>query len=218
MAGPSAGSAPPKQFETYAVSSATALTKRHDVIRSFQKEEKKAKVMVIAMRIGNCGITLTAATRVYLMEPCVDPATELQAAGRIHRLGQSKDVFVKRFAFKESYEERVVQLHEKIRAGSAVAVVNGRISAATIQMLSNDYFVVVKKEKSAQPSATKKTPEKQRAPKRAPQIGAAAGGTLQAKQRSSADDTWALLRGPGGASGAERFDSDDDSDDACCVQ
>ena len=122
-------------------------------------------------------------------------------------MGQSKDVFVKRFAFKESYEERVVQLHEQIRAGSAVAVVNGRISAATIRMLSNDHFAVVKK--SAQPSATKKKPEKQ-------QSGVAAGGALQAKRRSSADDTWKLRSGPGSV--AERFDSDDDSDDACCVQ
>jgi hypothetical protein len=73
VAGTESGPNKTKQFETYGVSGATALAKRHGVIRSFQKEEKKAKVMVIAMRIGNCGITLTAATRVYLMEPCVDP-------------------------------------------------------------------------------------------------------------------------------------------------
>jgi SNF2 family DNA or RNA helicase len=38
----------------------------------------------------------------YLLEPCVDPAQELQAAGRIHRLGQSKDVLVKRFCYRAS--------------------------------------------------------------------------------------------------------------------
>jgi E3 ubiquitin-protein ligase SHPRH len=38
----------------------------------------------------------------YLMEPCVDPAHEVQAAGRIHRLGQSKDVLVKRFCYRAS--------------------------------------------------------------------------------------------------------------------
>jgi hypothetical protein len=49
---------------------------------------------------GNCGITLTAASRVYLMEPCVDPAVEAQAAGRIHRLGQDKHVLCKRLCYR----------------------------------------------------------------------------------------------------------------------
>ena len=36
------------------------------------------KVFVLTMKAGNCGITLSAATRVYLLEPCIDPAHELQ--------------------------------------------------------------------------------------------------------------------------------------------
>lgn len=41
------------------------------------------------------------------MEPCLDPGQELQAAGRIHRLGQTRDVFIRRFAFRDSIEEAV---------------------------------------------------------------------------------------------------------------
>ena len=44
-----------------------------------------------------------AATRVYLMEPCVDPAHEVQAAGQIHRLGQVTGVLAKRFVYRETY-------------------------------------------------------------------------------------------------------------------
>jgi SNF2 family DNA or RNA helicase len=81
--------------------------KRSQSIRDFQESIKaveegrqikggaRAKVFVATMKIGNVGITLTAATRVYLFEPCIDPATEVQAAGRIHRLGQTKNVLVK---------------------------------------------------------------------------------------------------------------------------
>jgi len=58
-------------------------------------------------RDAQVGITLTAANRIFLMEPCIDPAQEIQAAGRIHRLGQTKDCFIKRFAFKDSIEEAV---------------------------------------------------------------------------------------------------------------
>jgi hypothetical protein len=42
------------------------------------------------MKAGSCGITLTAATRVYLMEPCLDPAHEIQAAGRQGRADRLK--------------------------------------------------------------------------------------------------------------------------------
>lgn len=66
--------------------------------------------MVATIRTGNVGITLTAATRVYLLEPCMDPAEEIQCAGRIHRLGQTKEVFVKRFCYQDTIESAVVKV------------------------------------------------------------------------------------------------------------
>ena len=60
---------------------------RHDSIRQFQRAEKVPKVFVLTMKAGSCGITLTAATRVYLMEPCLDPAHEIQAAGKVGKAG-----------------------------------------------------------------------------------------------------------------------------------
>ena len=40
-----------------------------------------------------------------------------RCAGRIHRLGQTKDVLVKRFAFRNS-EDNIIQLHAAIKAGT----------------------------------------------------------------------------------------------------
>ena len=93
---------------------------RDKAVREFQKGLKgggSATVFVVTMKAGAVGITLTAASRVYLMEPCLDPASELQAAGRIHRLGQTKDVLVKRFAFRDSIDERIIKLHGKVERG-----------------------------------------------------------------------------------------------------
>ena len=87
------------------------------------------------MKTGSCGITLTAATRVYLMEPCIDPAHELQAAGRIHRLGQSKDVLCKRFVFRSTYEEQVVELHRQLKSGQA-ALTDGKLSGKLFQLVT----------------------------------------------------------------------------------
>ena len=64
-----------------------------------------------------CGITLTAASHIFLMEPAIDPSVEHQAAGRIHRLGQSKSVFIKRFCFRNTIEEKIVEFHGRVSAG-----------------------------------------------------------------------------------------------------
>lgn len=50
---------------------------------------RSGKVFVFTVKLGSVGVTLTAATRVYMMEPAFDPSAEVQMAGRIHRLGQA---------------------------------------------------------------------------------------------------------------------------------
>ena len=109
---------------------------RHRQIEEFQARQQRPKAMVATLKIGNCGITLTAATRVYLMEPFLNPAHEAQAAGRIHRLGQSREVLVKRFCFSGSFDEAVAELHGRIKSGQ-VALVDGRLPAAEANRLRN---------------------------------------------------------------------------------
>ena len=99
----------------------TPATSRHNKIHEFQHGKASgAYVFVVTVQTAAVGITLTAATRVYLMEPLSDPAAEVQAAGRIHRLGQSKDIFITRYAFRDSIEEATAALHERIKQGEIV--------------------------------------------------------------------------------------------------
>lgn len=58
-------------------------------------------------RSGNCGINLTQANRVFLMEPGFNPALEQQAIGRVHRLGQKREVEIVRLLIKNSVETRI---------------------------------------------------------------------------------------------------------------
>ena len=81
----------------------------------------KAGVFIVTYGTAAVGITLTAANKVYLMEPALDPATEAQAAGRIHRLGQTREVLIKRFCFRDTIEEAVCELHSKIKSGEGAA-------------------------------------------------------------------------------------------------
>ena len=109
------------------------VRKRHAMIREFQDSASaaagEAKVFVVTVKVGAVGITLTAASRVYLMEPCFEPAQEVQVAGRIHRLGQTKDVLIKRFVFRDSLEANIVKLHGRIltpaTAADRIVIVDG---------------------------------------------------------------------------------------------
>ena len=129
-----------------------AATERHRSIREFQesaeasaahaKGAKKAKVsppkvFVATMKAGNVGMTLTAATRVYLMEPCLDPSMEVQAAGRIHRLGQTKEVFVKKLCYKDSLDGAIVHLHKQLSAG-AISIVDNQFPVEALRILQAD--------------------------------------------------------------------------------
>ena len=116
----------------------TSAEKRHQTIREFQASGENrtggAKVFVVTIKTGAVGITLTAATRVYLLEPCYDPAAEAQAAGRIHRLGQVNDVLIKRLVFRDSIEARIVEMHAAIKAGT-VTISGGYINAAGLRII-----------------------------------------------------------------------------------
>lgn len=72
-------------------------------IHSFKKFPKGA-VFIIQIKCGGQGLNLQEATRVYITAPAWNPATELQAIGRSHRMGQNRSVYVKKFVYKECTE------------------------------------------------------------------------------------------------------------------
>ena len=121
----------------YEISGSVKVSERHTVIKTFQKGEQKPKLLLCMIRTAACGITLTAATRVYLAEPCLDPATEVQAAGRIHRLGQSKEVLCRRFCFRDSVESCVVAVHAKLKAGT-FKITDKAFSHEAVKMLCKE--------------------------------------------------------------------------------
>lgn len=71
---------------------------RSDLFETFRKT---AKVLVIQIQIGGVGLNLQEATRIYMISPSWNPATELQAIARAHRTGQTKKVFVKRLIYQD---------------------------------------------------------------------------------------------------------------------
>jgi SNF2 family DNA or RNA helicase len=78
--------------------------------------------MLISLKAGGTGLTLTAADHVFLVDPWWNPATEDQAADRAHRIGQTRPVLIHRLVAGDTVEERILALQERKRALAAAAV------------------------------------------------------------------------------------------------
>ena len=61
------------------------------------------------------GLNLTAADYVFILDPWWNPAAEMQALNRAHRIGQEKNVFVYRFISIDSIEEKIQRLQVRKR-------------------------------------------------------------------------------------------------------
>lgn len=66
----------------------------------------------ISLKAGGVGLNLTDADYVFIIDPWWNPAAEMQAESRAHRIGQSKQVFVYRFITAGTIEEKIRHLQE----------------------------------------------------------------------------------------------------------
>jgi len=70
-------------------------------------------VFLLSLKAGGTGLNLTSADTVIICDPWWNPAAELQAADRTHRIGQTKSVNCLKLVVKNSIEERVLELQKK---------------------------------------------------------------------------------------------------------
>ncbi|KAH8998822.1 SNF2 family N-terminal domain-containing protein [Lactarius hatsudake] len=94
--------------------------KREDRSRAMEalKNDPGCEVLLVSLKAGGVGLNLTAAQRVYLMDPyCLPrlgiPAVENQAVDRIHRLGQTKPVTTIKLIIENSIEARLLEVQKK---------------------------------------------------------------------------------------------------------
>lgn len=85
---------------------------REEVVNNFQNNADN-KFFLISLKAGGVGLNLTAADYVFLLDPWWNPAAEMQAINRAHRIGQTSKVFVYRFISAETIEEKIIKLQER---------------------------------------------------------------------------------------------------------
>ncbi|XP_048732691.2 helicase-like transcription factor [Ostrea edulis] len=83
-------------------------------IKVFSSSEADSPtVMLLSLKAGGEGISLIAASHMFLLTPHWNPSTEDQCFDRCHRIGQTKDVTVIKYVVKDTIEERILSLQKQ---------------------------------------------------------------------------------------------------------
>ena len=80
------------------------------------QQDPSVPFFLISLKAGGVGLNLTAADYVVHVDPWWNPAVEMQATDRTHRIGQDKPVFIYKLIVRESVEEKILELQERKRA------------------------------------------------------------------------------------------------------
>ena len=89
-----------------------SLSKRRKVLDTFNTDDSTT-ILLASIKAAGQGLNLTVASRVFIMEPLWNPAAEVQAVDRVHRIGQKREVIITRYRMEDSIEQKIGELQQK---------------------------------------------------------------------------------------------------------
>jgi SNF2 family DNA or RNA helicase len=95
----------------YALLTGQSINREKEIARF--NENRDIHAFFISLKAGGTGLNLTAADYVFIIDPWWNPASEMQALSRSHRIGQNQPVMVYRFISSGSVEEKIIDLQNK---------------------------------------------------------------------------------------------------------
>nr|XP_009667057.1 PREDICTED: E3 ubiquitin-protein ligase SHPRH isoform X1 [Struthio camelus australis] len=102
------------------------------------KYDPKINILLLPLHTGSNGLNIIEATHVLLVEPILNPAHELQAIGRVHRIGQTKSTIVHRFLIKATIEERMQTMLKTVdRSHTSSSMKQSEASVLTVADLAD---------------------------------------------------------------------------------
>ena len=107
-----------------------SLAARSKALEEFQNDPPTT-IFLLSIRAGAVGINLTQANQVFLLEPCLNPALEAQAIGRVHRMGQRREVHVTKLVMEGSVEEKIITTQKRVTQGGKQATVDNDAAASS---------------------------------------------------------------------------------------
>ncbi|EST29033.1 helicase [Streptomyces roseochromogenus subsp. oscitans DS 12.976] len=116
---------------------------RADIVRRFQADNGP-KVLVLSLKAGGTGLTLTRAADVIHFDRWWNPAVEAQASDRVHRIGQTRTVTVTTLTTGTTVEEHIAAMHSRKSALSDIADMSG---VAELARLDDDRLIAILRRK-----------------------------------------------------------------------
>ena len=101
---------------------------RERAVACFERDPERS-VMVLSLRAGGVGLNLTAASAVFHFDRWWNPAVEVQAEDRAHRIGQTRAVQSFAYLCPGTIEQRIAEILSHKRALFADLVDDLSISA-----------------------------------------------------------------------------------------
>ncbi|XP_033741490.1 E3 ubiquitin-protein ligase SHPRH-like [Pecten maximus] len=103
-----------KALEENSITHRTLYTGKFQSQLTSFREENDVTALLLPIQSGSNGLNLIEATYVLLVEPILNPAQELQAIGRVHRIGQTRKTEVHRFLVRGTIEEKIYSVIKTI--------------------------------------------------------------------------------------------------------
>ncbi|MFD0163625.1 DEAD/DEAH box helicase [Streptomyces decoyicus] len=116
---------------------------RADIVRRFQAGNGP-KVLVLSLKAGGTGLTLTRAADVIHFDRWWNPAVEAQASDRVHRIGQTRTVTVTTLTTGTTVEEHIAAMHSRKSTLSDIADMSG---VAELARLDDDRLISILRRK-----------------------------------------------------------------------
>ena len=91
----------------------TPRAKRNFIVNQFNAQGSDTFIFLMSTRSGGMGLNLQTADTCILFDSDWNPQPDLQAAARVHRIGQKKTVHVYRLVSGGTIEERMVERAQK---------------------------------------------------------------------------------------------------------
>ncbi|KAG7366569.1 SNF2-related protein [Nitzschia inconspicua] len=91
----------------------TSRAKRDYLVNRFNDQDSPFFLFLMSTKSGGVGLNLQTADTAILYDSDWNPQNDLQAMGRVHRIGQKKTVHVYRLVTSNSVEERMVERANK---------------------------------------------------------------------------------------------------------
>lgn len=102
----------------------TSKKRRDELVTSFQSEDGPS-IFLLSLKAGGTGLNLTAANHVIHLDRWWNPAVEDQATDRAFRIGQNRNVQVRKFICVGTLEEKIDDMIEQKKALADLVISDG---------------------------------------------------------------------------------------------